>query len=102
MKTTIFFCDKCSQSFSSDGIDRPIPVINGDAKNVLLEVKVEIASKVDREAQTISKQICRDCLKKLGLSFDTHHNIENSYPTQPSLEDKLIEILSELGVKFEE
>ena len=108
MKTTVFNCDKCGQAFEASDIDRPKPF----KSNVLLEVSIKIGANIKSSYQrpttvnarttTVNAQICRKCLKNLGLDFSFDTEKEYEEPTYLSLQDKFINILSELGVKFEE
>ena len=104
MKTTVFNCDKCGQPFEAAG-DRPKPFITEGKTNILLDVQVNISKNLawkSTDEVTITKQICQDCLKKVGLTFTDLPVKQQHTPNRESLEDKFIDILSELGVKFEE
>ena len=93
MKTITFICDKCKQSKS-------------EADIVAIDVSYKIVRQNHNYPQSASakKDICKQCLDKLGL---LHQLPEKDYsePENRNLrtfEDKLVDILSDLGVMFEE
>lgn len=99
----MYYCDNCNESFAVDSYNRTKP--NGE--NILTTVSIVISA-VGQETSSYSdktkaeKHICRACLEKIGLVFDLSRQHKDDTPTHVSLQDKLMEVLSELGVKFEE
>lgn len=97
MKTTTFICDVCKKS-----------VLETD----LTEMRVTIVGRNKTTARTYSmsrevkKDICLDCLKKKNLAEKTFLEVKQDQETEDkntaTLESKLIEILQEIGVMFEE
>ena len=103
MRTILFDCDKCGQPFESNRYDNPEPFVTEGETNILLEVKITITNPAGtRSSTTQVKQVCRECLKELGLDFTFSDRSASDYPMPISLQDKFIDMLSELGVKFEE
>jgi hypothetical protein len=101
MKTTTFNCDKCGAIFPSDGVNALVV-----EDNILCDVKLSI-NKLGEQYRTVtdsSKHMCRQCLETLGFNFywSDNTNKKEDRPTYQSLEDKFVELLTELGVKFEE
>jgi len=104
MKTTVFNCDKCGQPFEADNGDRPLPFKTENTKKILLEVGITIGENIKSSYSPKGycfKQICTDCLTKIGIEFETTSR-SKTQPIQSSFKDKLIDILSELEVKFED
>ena len=97
MKTTTYICDICSKSVS-------------ETELTTLKVNMEARRKVGLSAssynmiKTCSKDICLDCLKKKEIVNKTFLDPKEPEETEKSntrtVEDKFIEILSDLGVQF--
>ncbi len=91
-QTTVYTCDICKQSKS----------INDLAK---IEVKTEgITIKDCDRYRTLKIDICKNCLKKKGFLVEPKdEELEQAkMQNKATLEDKLYEILEDLGVAFTE
>jgi len=91
MITTTYICDKCKQSKSKEEI-YPIEAYYTISRPNYTQQRV-----------TAKKDICKQCLESLGLlteqpTLDTDNIIDRN---RQKLEDKLIDILTDLGVLFE-
>lgn len=91
-QTTIHTCDICKQSKSKDDLAKII-------------VKTEGIKIKDSSYRGIEIDICSDCLKKKGFVVETKTEEELQQAkakNKVTLEDKLYEILDDLGVVFQE
>lgn len=93
MKTTTYICDKCKKSVGKDDLVE----ISFSAK--LIKMPNNYSS-----SQTISKDVCKDCLKEKGLiiEFEPEKHEQDLKKNVKTIEDKLIDILDDLGVAFQE
>lgn len=91
-QTTVFTCDICKQSTSQAELSK-------------IEVKTEgiRIKKCDRYAP-LRIDICKDCLKKKGFLVEIKEDEteQAEMKNKATLEDKLYEILEDLGVAFTE
>lgn len=98
MKTTTYICDICNKSVSENEL-------------TTLKVNMEARRKVNPNStssynliKTSSRDICFDCLKKKGIIpktfLDPKEPEETEKNNTKTMEDKFIEILSDLGVQF--
>lgn len=88
-QTTVFTCDICKQSKSKDDLAK-------------INVRTE-GFKVKGGFYGFSIDICRDCLKKKGFVIEVKDGEgEQAAQNRMTLEEKLCDILMDLGVIFEE
>lgn len=93
MQTTIYQCDRCKQSKSQDD---------------LCKIKVQTQGIRIKERgfyNELNVDICKDCLEKKGFIVNpkpelSNDDVENK--NSKTLENKLLEILEDLGVQFYE
>jgi hypothetical protein len=107
MKTTVFNCDKCGQPFDADYNSKPkVFTRSRDEQPIYLtqvEVKItEVDPYSHSETKRAVKHICTECLKNIGLEFGMIRGAQYKLPTVATLEDKIIDLLQNLNVKFEE
>ena len=93
-KTTVYTCDVCKQSKSEEDLSK----ITVGAAGIRIKT-------TGRNYNNLQIDICKDCLKKKGFVVepkpeDNLESIEKS--NQKTLEDKLYEILEDMGVVFAE
>ena len=93
MKTVTHICDICKKS-------------KGENDLAILKVKTEkILIKGISNYQELQIDICSDCLRKKGFSVG-NTNIEDvesvKAQNRKTLEDKLLDILEDMGVAFEQ
>lgn len=92
-QTTVFTCDICKQSKSKDDL----------AKN---NVKSEGIRMKGVGYNGINIDICPDCLKRKGFVVEVKNEEAEQEQAEArnraTLEDKIYEILSDMGVLFEE
>lgn len=89
-QTTVFTCDICKQS---------------KGKNELAKIKVESEGIRIRNCDRYSPlkiDICKDCLKRKGFLVEINKEEpgQAEMRNKATLEDKLYEILEDLGVAF--
>lgn len=91
-QTTVFTCDICKQSKSKDDL-----------------AKITVKSKGIRMKGVgyngINIDICPDCLKRKGFVVEVKGESEQEQAearNRATLEDKIYDILSDMGVLFEE
>lgn len=97
MKTTTYICDSCKKSVS-------------EAELIALEVGLTgdicIKDGERRYAKQAHLDICKDCLRKKGFVIeapqDKDERHEAQAKNQKTLENKLIDILEDIGVAFVE
>jgi len=93
-KTTVYTCDLCKQSKSEKDLAK-------------IEVKTEgiIIKGCDRYSP-LKIDICKDCLKRKGFIVETQETPEENGVVEGknklTLEDKLYDILEDMGVAFRE
>ena len=91
MKTTTYICDKCQKTVEKEEL-------------VPLEICGAIITELNPYIHTtvISKDICKTCLTEKGLLIKYNHETykEDRKHNEKTLEDKMLEILEELGVAF--
>ena len=91
-QTTVYTCDICKQSRSKEELAK-------------IEVKTEgiVIKKCDRY-HPLKIDICKDCLKRKGflVEFKDEDRDQALLQNQATIEDKLYEILEDLGVVFSE
>jgi len=91
-QTTVYTCDICKQSKSVNDLSK-------------IEVKTEgiIIKDCDRY-RPIKIDICKNCLKRKGFVVELKDEEKEQAEAQnkKTLEDKLYEILEDLGVAFTE
>lgn len=93
MQTTIYQCDKCKQSKSQEDLCK-------------INVKTEgIRIKERGFYSELKIDICKDCLEKKGFIINSKTELSNDEVAEKNsktLENKLVEILEDLGVQFYE
>ncbi len=93
MKTEVYTCDLCKKSVSREDLCQ-------------LSVHAEgIAIKSADRYHPLRVDVCKDCLKRKGFVVDRPDKMEIAEAqkrNQATLEDKLCEILEDLGVAFTE
>jgi len=94
MKTITYICDKCKQSKSESDI-------------VVIETTYQISrnSQASRYTARAKKDVCKQCLESAGMLYEMPDNTdvnEALKKSQKSFEDKLIDLLYDLGVQFQE
>lgn len=90
-QTTVFTCDICKQSKSKKDLATITVKVEG--------LKIKGVSRYD----ALNIDICPECLKKKGFVVDPKEETEQTAAqNQVTLEDKLYEILEDLGVVFAE
>lgn len=89
MKTEVFTCDICKQSKSKDDLAKIIVNTKG--------IKIK-----DSDYGGIQIDICSDCLKKKGFVVETKpETLEQSQKqNMKTIEDKIYEVLEDMGVSF--
>ncbi|PXV88389.1 hypothetical protein C8E03_108116 [Lachnotalea glycerini] len=94
-QTTVYTCDICKQSKSNDDLLK-IKVTAGTYRGV------RIAGFTG--ATTLEVDICKECLKKKGFVVESKKEEEeqDAKKNQKTLEDKLYDILEDMGVAFQE
>ena len=93
MKTTIYQCDKCKQSKSQEDLSKICVTTRG----------ITISS--NHYHPEIEFDICKDCLEKEGFIVNPEPELseeEIKKKNYKTLENKLLEILEDLGVQFYE
>jgi hypothetical protein len=92
MKTTTYICDKCKESKSQDDL-------------VPIELTYNIARPNSyRHTVRHSRDLCKGCLDKLGLLTElpeSPHD-EELKKNDRTFESRFIDLLSDLGLMFEE
>jgi hypothetical protein len=94
MKTTTYICDTCKKSV-------------GESELTTLSISMKMSKSPSGYAATVTanKDVCKACLEKKGILVtvpeDQKHEDAVS-KNQRTLEDKLVDILEELGVIFEQ
>lgn len=94
MITKTFICDVCKKSVGET-----------ELKSLSISMKGVIAPNGYASTQTVSKDICKECLEKKGIlsSVPDGQKYEDvNAKNNKSLEDKLMDILEDLGVAFAE
>lgn len=89
-QTTVYTCDICKQSRGRDDLSK-------------IEVKTEGIKIKDCDRYIPLKiDICKDCLKRKGFLVESKDKEAEqvSMQNKATLEDKLYEILEDLGVSF--
>jgi hypothetical protein len=94
MITKTYICDVCKKSV-------------GESELYGVSVSITVPKKPDTYSQkllTINKDICEECLKNKGIVVDIPEDKKNkiSESNKKTLESKLIDILEDLGVAFQE
>jgi len=96
MITKTFICDKCKKSV-------------GEAELYPVHTKIELPPRADRNYRRTAEckmDFCKDCLSKQGILVEASENKDeeekNQIQNKKTFETKLIDILSDLGVMFEE
>ena len=91
-QTTVYTCDICKQSKDREDLSK-------------IEVKTEgIKIKGADRYNSLKIDICKSCLKHKGfvVKFKDEDKEQTEKQNRATLEDKLYDILSDLGVMFEE
>lgn len=91
-QTTVYTCDICKQSKDRDDLAR-------------IDVKTEgIRIKNCDRYNPLKIDICKDCLKKKGflVEFKSEDSEQVEKQNKATLEDKLYDILEDMGVAFQE
>lgn len=91
-QTTVYTCDICKQSKDRDDLAR-------------IEVKTEgIRIKNCDRYNPLKIDICKDCLKRKGFLVEVkdEDNEQAQKQNKATLEDKLYEILEDMGAAFVE
>lgn len=91
-QTTVYTCDICKQSKSKDDLAK-------------ITVKTEGIRMKDINYYGLQIDICQDCLKKKGFVVE-HKNVDELKQAQEknkvTIEDKIYDFLSDMGVVFQE
>jgi hypothetical protein len=90
--TTVYTCDICKQSKS----DKDLSKIEVKASGILI--------KGCNKFEPLRFDICKDCLKRKGFVVEMTEETEQEgkNKNKVTLEDKLYEILEDLGAAFQE
>lgn len=92
-QTTVFTCDICKQSKSKDDLAH----ITVRSDGLLIK---------DERYKSMNIDICPDCLKRKGFVIEKKETESEmnlvSKQNEKTLEDKIYDILSDMGVIFEE
>lgn len=93
MKTTTYICDKCKKSVGKD-----------DLVEITFSATLIQTPNGYNRTQNIKKDVCKSCLKDKGLiiEFNQEKYEQDLKKNEKTMEDKLIEILEDLGVAFQE
>jgi hypothetical protein len=94
MKTTTYICDTCKKSV-------------GETELTTLSISMKMSKSPSGYAATVTanKDVCKDCLEKKGILVtvpEGQKHEEAVAKNQKTLESKLVEILEDLGVQFQE
>ena len=93
MKTTVYTCDKCKQSKSETDI-------------ISIDVSYKIAAPNKHPyTKRVQRDACKACIDRLGMLTERpvgDEADEKIGKSQKTFEDKFVELLSDLGVMFEE
>jgi hypothetical protein len=94
MRTTTFICDVCKKSVGETELCQ----VDTSVKMPRLDRGMKLAS--------CNKDVCKECLTKKGLlieySGSDKERADQVASNQKTLESKLIDILEDLGVAFQE
>lgn len=94
-QTTVYTCDICKESKDKNDLAK-------------IEVRVEglRIKGVDNSYSPLKIDICKECLKKKGFIVEPKADDEENHQTEGrnrmTLEDKLYDILEDMGVVFAE
>jgi len=91
MVKTVITCDICGKEISTEPVTFDIGVAG-------LRMKSRFGNYSQKK---ISENICKECLKEKGFIIDVKDQEEMEKNTV-TLEDKLLDILTDLGVSFAE
>ncbi len=91
MVKTVITCDICGKEISPEPVTFDIGVAG-------LRMKSRFGNYSQKK---ISENICKECLKEKGFIIDAKDQEEMEKNTE-TLEDKLLDILTDLGVSFVE
>ena len=95
MKTTTYICDKCKKSVGAT-----------DLYSVEVSLKKPDSNGYSSTLHSTSKDICKDCLKSIGILTEIPEDKKQSEAqqtkNQKTFEDRFCDMLSDLGVLFEE
>jgi|WetSurMetagenome_2_1015567.scaffolds.fasta_scaffold1303762_1 hypothetical protein len=99
MKTTTYICDDCKKSV-------------GELDLCSIRVTLTVSTKMsgsyvsNHSVNPIEKEVCVDCLKKHGIVsqefIDNKQSRELEAKNVKTIEDKMLDILEDLGVHFDE
>lgn len=93
MRTETYICDLCKQSKSKNDLSK-------------ITIKTEGIMIKNQPYSGIQVDVCSDCLRKKGFIVDIKESktsVENAQATnRKTIEDKLFDILDDLGVAFVE
>lgn len=91
MRTEVFTCDICKQSKSKDDLSK-------------IKVTTEGISIKNFGYRGLEIDICPDCLKKKGFVVDAKPEAKEQIEAKngKTLEDKIYDFLSDMGVAFQE
>lgn len=93
MVKTVITCDICGKEISTEPVTFDIGVAG-------LRMKSRFGNYSQKK---ISENICKECLKEKGFIIDVSvRNQEEMEKNTVTLEDKLLDILTDLGVSFVE
>ena len=92
MRTTVYTCDICKQSKSYEDLAKIIVKAEG--------IKIKDVNQYNG----LEIEICSDCLKKKGfiVDFNKEDAEQTAAKNKVTLEDKIYEILEDMGVAFQE
>ena len=95
MITKTFICDLCKKSV-------------GETELFGIEVNINVPGKSGYGGRYVTqkKEVCKECLEKKGIvteaTGDRAKDQQNGTANQKTLEQKMIDILEDLGVQFTE
>jgi hypothetical protein len=104
MKTTVYTCDKCNESKSLEDIIAVDILYQIAPRGVCNHHTAPKSNTWERRTVKVSKDICKACLDRFGLltEMPAQDRDEALKKNNKTLESKFINLLSDLGVMFEE
>lgn len=83
MLVSTYFCDSCKLEFDRTQVH---------------DVTIQVYMRCHTSAVHVTKHICTDCLEKKGFVQDRYESEAN----RKTLKERAVELLSDLGVSFNE
>lgn len=93
MKTTTYICDKCKNSVGKE-----------DLVEISFSANLIKMPNGNNSYQSVKKDVCKKCLNEKGLilEYDKERFEQDLKKNEKTMDDKLIDFLSDLGVMFQE